>query len=343
MTWLTWRQFRIPFAAMLAALAALVAILALTGPGVADDYATGLAACTKDAGDCSGFVTRFFTSYQNTFLALVAVMLILPPLVGLFWGAPLIARELETGTHRLVWNQSITRTRWLAVKLGLVGLAAMTAAALGSLAVTWWSSTIDQAAVQNFPRLGSMVFDARGLVPVGYAAFAFALGVTVGMLMRRALVAMAITLVVFATVQVAMPMLVRPYLLPPTRVTLELSPSIMDGLSRPQGGEGRIRLQTKAPDPGGWLLSSQTLDASGKPVDDVAVSIDSPACAGSGSPQDIFARCVGEINRLGYRQQMTYHAPSRFWPFQWIETGIYLAISCGLAGFCFWWLRRRVI
>jgi len=39
-----------------------------------------------------------------------------PALLGIFWGAPLIARELETGTCRLAWNQSVTRTRWLTVK-----------------------------------------------------------------------------------------------------------------------------------------------------------------------------------------------------------------------------------
>ena len=73
-------------------------------------------------------------------------MLVLPALIGLFWGAPLIARELEAGTHRLVWNQSVTRTRWLAVKLGLLGLAAIAAAGLGSLAVDWWSDPLDKAA-----------------------------------------------------------------------------------------------------------------------------------------------------------------------------------------------------
>jgi transposase len=120
-------------------------------------------------------------------------VLVLPALIGLFWGAPLITRELEAGTHRLVWNQTITRTRWLAVKLGLTGLATITAAGLGSLAVTWWSSPIDKTATNDFPRMGPLLFDARGVVPIGYAAFAFALGVTVGMLVRRTLPAMAIT------------------------------------------------------------------------------------------------------------------------------------------------------
>jgi hypothetical protein len=84
-------------------------------------------------------------------------------------GEPLITLELEAGTHRLVWNQSVTRTRWLAVKLGLIGLAAITAAGLGSLAVTWWSGPIDRTA-GGFPRMAPVLFNARGIVPIGYAA-----------------------------------------------------------------------------------------------------------------------------------------------------------------------------
>ena len=159
-------------------------------------------------------------------------MLVLPALIGLFWGAPLLTRELEAGTHRLVWNQSVTRTRWLAVKLALTGLAAMTAAGLGSLAVSWWSSPIDKTAA-NVPQMGPVVFAARGIVPIAYAAFAFALGVTVGMLVRRTLPAMAITLAVFVAVQFAMPLLVRPHLVPPTRSTIEITESNLDDFNHP--------------------------------------------------------------------------------------------------------------
>jgi hypothetical protein len=164
MIWLTWRQFRAQAAMMAVALAVLAVILAVTGPGLADDYAAGIAACTTEASGCSNFVDRFFQDHQNPFLAVTLVVLVLPALIGLFWGAPLIARELEAGTHRLVWNQSITRTRWLAIKLGLIGLAAMTVAGLGSLAVDWWSSPIDKTAT-DFPRMEPLLFDSRGIVP----------------------------------------------------------------------------------------------------------------------------------------------------------------------------------
>jgi ABC-type transport system involved in multi-copper enzyme maturation permease subunit len=344
MIWLTWRQFRAAAATMLAALAALAAILALTGPGVAGDYATGIAACTTQSGGCSDFVNRFFQNHQDPFLAVTAVVLLLPALIGLFWGAPLLTRELEAGTHRLVWNQSVTRTRWLAVKLALTGLAAITAAGLGSLAVTWWSSPIDKTAAQNFPKMAPLLFGARGIVPLGYAAFAFALGVTIGMLVRRTIPAMAITLAVFLAVQIAMPLLVRPHLLPPTRSTIQITDANLDGLTV-QGDSGPVRVITRAPRTGAftgaWVLSSQTVDASGHAVDTISLSRSGP-CGPSGPSQRGLSACFAEIKRLGYRQQVTYQPSSRFWPFQWYETGIYTALALGLAGFCFWQIRRRL-
>jgi ABC-2 family transporter protein len=349
MTWLTWRQFRASAAMMAAALATLAAILAVTGPGLADEYSSGIAACTNQGGDCSDFVGQFFRDHRGALLAATAVVLVLPALIGLFWGAPLIARELEAGTHRLVWNQSITRTRWLAVKLGLVGLAAVSAAGLASLAVDWWSGPIDKAAFEQFPRMEPLLFGTRGVVPIGYAAFAFALGVTVGMLVRRTVTAMAITLAVFVALQVAMPQLVRAHLIPPARSTFDIDPSHLTMFSF---GPDGLRVDATPPDTGAWVLSSRTVDASGRAVDTIpansTLSPTSGPCAPSGPPPasdgpgEELAPCMAELKRLGYRQQVTYQPSSRFWRLQWYETGIYTALTLGLAGFCFWWLRRRL-
>jgi hypothetical protein len=342
MIWLTWRQFRAAATMMAAALAALAAVLALTGPGLAHDYTTGIAACTQSG--CSDFIRQFFNHHQGPFLAVTAVVLLLPALIGLFWGAPLLTRELEAGTHRLVWNQSITRTHWLAVKLALTGLAAMTAAGLGSLAVSWWSSPIDKTAhAANFPKMAPLLFDTRGIVPIAYAAFAFALGVTVGMLVRRTLPAMAITLAAFVAVQIAMPLLLRPHLLPPTRSTVQITESNLGDFS--MGPDRRIRVTAKPADPGAWVLSSHTVDASGHAIDRIppspSLSPSSGPCALS-QPQQGLSPCLAEVTRLGYRQQVTYQPSSRFWPFQWYVTGIYTALTLGLTGFCFWRIRHRL-
>jgi hypothetical protein len=358
MIWLTWRQFRAQAAVMVAAVAALAVVLALTGPGLADDYSTGIAACTGQTGGCSQFLQRFFHDHHGSFLAVTAIVLFLPALIGLSCGAPLIARELEAGTHRLVWNQSTTRTRWLAVKLGLVGLAAIGATGLGSLAVTLWSDSIDKAAAGDFPRMAPLLFDARGIVPIGYAAFAFALGVTVGMLVRRTLPAMAITLAVFAVVQTAMPLLVRRHFSPPVHASAAIDASNVDGLATPRGG-GPIQVRVKAPGTGAdtgrfagaWILSSHTIDASGRAITSI-LAPQSGACArppagraqppAGAKPGEELSACFAEIKRLGYRQRVTYQPSSRFWPFQWYETAIYAALAFGLAGFCFWWLRHRL-
>jgi hypothetical protein len=353
MIWLTWRQARASTAMLAAALAVLAAILAVTGPGLADDYSTGIAACTAEGGDCSDFVERFFRDNRGLGLAVTLVVMVLPALIGLFWGAPLIARELEAGTHRLVWNQSVTRTRWLAVKLGLVGLAAITAAALGTLAVDWWADPIDKsaAAAEDVSRMEPLLFGTRGIVPIGYAAFAFVLGVTAGMLVRRTLPAMAITLAVFAAVQFAVPQLVRPHLSTPVRSAIEVTPANMTMLTFDE--TRRVRVDANAPN-GAWLLSSQTVDASGRAVETIgphpSLNPHSGDCgpprSNSGrplpDPETEMGRCLAEIKRLGYRQEVTYQPLSRFWAFQWYETGIYTTLALGLAGFCFWWLRHRI-
>ncbi|GAA0965858.1 transporter [Acrocarpospora macrocephala] len=349
MIWLTWRQFRGSAALMAAVLVVLTAVLALTGPDLASRYAAGIAGCTPD-DTCDRFFDGFFGEHQLLFVAVSFVVLALPALVGLFWGAPLITRELEAGTHLLVWNQSVTRGRWLAVKLGLVGLAAMAAACLCGLAVTWWSDPLDKSAVLDLALMAPLVFGARGIVPMGYAAFAFVLGVTVGMLVRRTLPAMALTLAAFVAVQLAMPLLVRPHLMPPVTSTFELSHVNGGGFHVQGEGGGPVLISMQPGVPGhagAWVLASDLLDPSGRTIAGmgeeapIPVSATSGPCAPQGGPPNLDA-CWVEINRLGYRQQATYQPLERFWPLQWIETGIYALLTLGLTWFSFWWIRRRL-
>ncbi|MDA0635529.1 ABC transporter permease [Nonomuraea sp. MCN248] len=346
MIWLTWRQFRGSAVMTAAVLAVLAVALGLTGPGLASSYSAGVADCVQD-DTCGRFYDRFFDDHQLPFLALTLVVLLLPALAGLFWGAPLITRELEAGTHLLVWNQSITRRRWLAVKLAFVGLAAVVAACLCGLAVTWWSGPLDKSAVPEFALMAPLVFGARGIAPMGYAAFAFVLGVTVGMLVRRMLPAMALTLALFAVVQLAMPLLVRPHLMPPVTSTFELGEANVGGIGveRDEGQTLHIVLKQAVPGhPGAWVLSSELVDPSGRAVGGdgepggITMSTTSGPCAPSGGME----MCLAEVNRLGYRQRAAFQPLDRFWPFQWIETGIYAVLTACLTWLCFWWIRRRV-
>ena len=338
MTWLAWRQFRASVATAAAALAVLAVILAVTGPGLAHDYSRGIAACTGHSGGCSNFVREFFRQHRGAFVGVTIATLALPALLGLFWGAPLIARELEAGTHRLVWTQSVTRVRWLAAKLGLAGLGVVAVAGLATLAVTVWSRPIDKTALDD-PRMSPIVFAARGIVPIGYAAFAFALGVTVGMLVRRTLPAMAITLAVFVAVQLAMPRLVRAHLIPPVRADVTITASNLEMFAA-RAPDGPVRVSARASDPGAWVLSSHTVDKSGHSVDTIPLSLAATECAPS--KRGLAPSCFAKIARLGYRQRVTYQPASRFWALQAYETAIFVGLALLLSGFSFWWLRRRL-
>lgn len=349
MTWLTWRQFRGQAAVVFAAVAVLAVLLAITGPR--------LAGLSVTAG--TSFLSDFTADGldQGLYFGGLALVYAVPGVIGAFWAAPLIARELETGTHRLVWNQTVSRARWLAVKLGLIGLFVLAAAGLASLVVGWWAAPVDHAfdAVAtagpgSMPRLTPLVFAARGVAPMGYAAFAFTFGVTAGLVLRRTVVAMAVTLAVFVAVQIVMPLAVRSHELPPVRQTTVITAQNLQGMMADSPSSPMRDLVVRLDAPGAWILSSHTVDATGAAVDVLPSWVGDcmgPPPAQPGLPQPPAAStqsqksCFARLAQAGYQQLITYQPADRFWPLQWFETGVFLVLSLLLGGFSFWWLKRR--
>jgi hypothetical protein len=129
----------------------------------------------------------------------------------MFWGAPLVAREIETGTHRLVWTQSISRLRWISTKLTVVLGMTATATLILSLFAVWAFQPL-------IPVLGNRFrggwFDVQGIIPTAYMLFALALGTCMGAAWRRTIPAMAATMVGYAAIRIPLHNL-RPHLLTP--------------------------------------------------------------------------------------------------------------------------------
>jgi hypothetical protein len=331
MIWLTWRQFRTQAAVIYGAMAVLAAALAATGPQLARHY----------HADPGRFLSRVSSADSALYLLSALAVLALPVIVGLFWGAPLVTRELDAGTQRLAWTLT-TRTRWLLTKLGLTGLAAIAAGGLLSLAVTWWASPIDAAIASSrglpgpgvlvFTRLSREVFDSRGIVPLGYAAFAFVLGVTIGVIIRRTLPAMAIFLPVFIAAQVIMAVGVRPGLIAPEHLTTTITGANLLSVNVADSVTVIIN------QPGAWITAERTVNAAGQPARAPAAVMN---CLLNSGPGQATQACLTRLARLGYRQQVSYEPASRFWTLQWEETVIYLAVALLLAGLCTWWIRRR--
>ena len=289
------------------------------------------AALCRQQGNCAGLASFFPTDgYRTANGSLGVAALAVPGLIGMFWGAPLAARELETGTFRLAWTQSVTRARWLAAKLGIAGVAAIVTGELFSLMVAWWSSPIHKA------NAGYTEFTAgsfhSGVAPVGYAAFAFALGVTAGIFIRRTLPAMAVTLAVFTAVIIAFPIWVRPLLIPPVRTASALSLASVAVTGSTSDGHLILTTNTATVLPGAWIISSQVTTPDGR----AASSEPATPC---GTPSASAQACNDYIESLHFRQTVTYQPASRYWAFQWVETAIYLALALALAGLSLWWIR----
>lgn len=321
MTWLTWRQFRVPALSVYAALVLIFVVLAITGPELVG--------------------RTNFSDQDVMFSGTILVLYLLPAVIGVFWAVPMITRELESGTHSLVWNQTVTRKRWLTTKLGIGLLTAMVAAGLLGWAVSWWASPIDALAAQQtdrgmLSRIAPVVFGARGIVPIGYAAFALALGVAVGMLLKRTVTAMAVTLVALVAVLLVVPNFVRPYLLPPEQLTI----AITDNITNINGDENGVQEIGVRNPPGAWVLTNETIDPAGNLADPLPDFVRNclPRPGGPIPERGNVEQCMAQLGTHGYQQRLTYQPGSRFWPLQWLELALYLAMTALLTWFCF----RRV-
>ncbi len=325
MTWLTWRQSRLQLLTAACALVPIALSYGLSAPGLNHLYAEY---GTRPAV----FLAQVRTAgYPVLYFGGGAVMYLAPPVIGAFWGAPMITRELEAGTHRLAWNQSVTRTRWLLVKVAVGGGAAMFFAGIAGLLLSWWAGPIDRAG--GFPvgnsqlsRFEPIVFGTRGFIPVGAAALAFMIGVTAGLLVRRTVPAMGLTLAVFTAALVAMPLWVSPRLITPAEYTRPVVANLTTMTMTPSG-QLNDPVTTM---PGAWIIADQVITPAGT----VFTLPQVPACQGGTQSQ-----CDAWLARQPLRQHVAYQPASRYWAFQVLETVIWLAISLALAGFCVWRVR----
>lgn len=337
------RQFRASAWTAVVGLVAIAAVILATRPHLAD-AAAAQRACGS-APHCPA-LSLFVLDNTTPRTAFGLVVTLAPALIGAFWGAPLVAREFETGTHRLVWTQSISRIRWLAVKLAVVGTATVVATALLSALVTWWAAPLDAAAAAVYG-----TFDQRDIVPIGYALFAFAFGVTAGLVTRRTLPAMALTLAGLLTVRIVVAEWIRPLVVAPRVLSMPLDP---DATGYGWGGNilfgvGPSTLQPTPPDiPNAWIQSVHILDATRAPLTDQVLRATCPTLGQEGHgparpvPEAVQQQMHDCVARIGenFHVVVTYQPGDRYWTFQWWELALFTLATALLCGYACYRLHR---
>ncbi|MFJ3586128.1 hypothetical protein ACIPPS_28420 [Streptomyces sp. NPDC090127] len=233
-------------------------------------------------------------------------MLVLPGLVGAFVAGPMLARELESGTYKLAWTQSVSPARWLAAKLAVPAALVVVLVPLLSLLFSWAWRT---GPANDYPTYwyDPNVYASHGVVPLAHALLGLGLGTAVGLLVRRTVVAMGVAALVTGLALAALAW-ARPGLWPVETLTgRELSLRVSDA----------------------WVLENGMVTASGERIGWDACHTyagESLACM---------------TGRGGVADYADFHPSSHFWPLQLVETGVCLAVTALALLAAFRLLRTR--
>lgn len=330
MSWLVWRQYRASTAITGGLIGLFAVLLVITGLRMASQFHADFGACLP-ANSC-----RFpaaGVSFGSGWVGLIVEFsLAVPAILGMFLGAPAVAREAETGTAHFAWTQAVTRRHWLAVKAGWLLLAALAwGGAVGAL-VTWWSGPQNTVAASQF---NPATFDVQGIMPAVYSLFAMALGIAAGTLVRRVLPALVVTLGVFFAVRLMIEDWVRQHYMTPATSIYNVA---LDNIPRPKGASWILGEGFRGPNgplaiPGGDLVASTR---NGFPAVDIPAACRAYFVQGPG--QDKLFPC---LSGHGYSQYITYQPAARYWPFQFIEAGIFVALAAVLIALAFAVINRR--
>jgi len=314
MIWLTLRQQRLETLIGGAVLVLVAVLLLVTGRDMSAAFqhlgaATCLAQHAQDAQDatCQAALRTFETQY-NPLGEFASWLNFLPPVFGILLAAPVVL-ELEQGTYRLIWTQGITRLRWVAMKLNLIVAGAIVVSLALSALMAWWRGPLDTLQGPFNPN----AFDFEGIMPIAYTVYAVALGLAVGVVLRRTIPAMALTLVGFLGLRVTLEAL-RPHYVPPVVTTVA----------------GSVSLH-----PADWVLDSGLQDHLGQDVPFLTAVRLCGAAHGGG----LDAAC---LRQHGIVHTLVYQPASRLGLFQGMEAAIFLGLATGLLGVTIWWIRYRL-
>jgi hypothetical protein len=318
MIWVGWRQQRLETFIAAGLLAVLAAVAIPVGLHAASVYThDGLGACADGPlqGACGVQLPEFLSRFDGLNILFTWSTLV-PALAALLFAAPFVL-DLDGGTYRLLWTQSITRRRWTATKLGLA--VAGTAAVAGCLVglAMWTRAPLDHLN----GRMSTNAYDAEGIVPIAYALLVLGIAVAIGAVWRRTVPALLISFALYVVARVFMDSWLRERLLTPLKMTWLTS--------------------TLGPNLNHALVIDQFIsDKTGRRLSNVG----GPCFRSSSGPLFSHTSVCAQPHARGVHVYMTalYQPASRFWELQGIEFGIVAGLGALLVLFAAWWTQRRI-
>ncbi|HEX4062792.1 MAG TPA: hypothetical protein VHY58_17375 [Streptosporangiaceae bacterium] len=340
LVWVVWRQHRAALAGLflLVGLAAIVMID--TGLPIHTTYASFISdhcATSRALNACGNLSDQVAGDKEG---GVPIALHVFPVLIGIFLGAPLLAREIEAGTFRFAWTQEVGRTRWLLAKLAMLGLAVIAACVVLGLLATWWLHPFDVAGVSSRWQGGE--FDVAPATLAGWGLLAFAGGVLAGVLIKRTVPAMAATAVAVTAV-LGLFWFKLGYLV------LSIAPrtGLGNPLSLPNGligpGSHAINAWYFGPASGAdnrWLVRGWYTQAGGAPMTGRTYGQVTNALLGGDTdkPRPSPVRWLAEHHDAFH---IAYQPGGRFWEFQAVTAAGLVLLALALAATAIALVRRR--
>jgi hypothetical protein len=317
LVWVTWRQHRVALAGVAVLLGGLGLYLLIMGLKIHSGYANVTSCHPARSAACQLTSNLFNSDYHPTAGTMAGILQVVAVLVGVFVGAPLLARELETGTFRFAWTQGCGRLRWMITKLALLAVAVTAASYAFSLLFSWYYQPFFAERLEGV--LAPQLFDLRGVDFAAWALAAFAIGAIAGVLIGRTVAALAASLAAWVGLDFLTALFLRKHYQTPL-VVKGAGPSY----TNPPWVIGQ------------WYTGPNGAVASQQTVQNV-VAHAPESVQNSQNPNAVTAY----LAQHHYTQWWTYQPESRFWHFQLIEGGWLLALSLILIAATIWLVRRR--
>uniref|UniRef100_A0AAU3GPP9 ABC transporter permease n=1 Tax=Streptomyces sp. NBC_01401 TaxID=2903854 RepID=A0AAU3GPP9_9ACTN len=311
--WLVWRQHRAAFWTLIAVTLIGVLVIAFLRGQMMDILAAQDATSRK-----SGSLPPEFETSANRLFRVGSYLGYIPVLAGVFLGAPLIAGDLESGTAKLVTSQSVSRLRWLTVKLAVPAVMLTLSTTALTAALTWWWSP---AKGLSDGLIWTSFFSVTGVVPVAYALLTFAVGVAAGLLLRRTLVSMVVTLGVVVAIGFVWDAVWR-------SLGHIMSVSTDKGVG-PGAVQPELPAQAEQQGEGTYFLTGS------------GDRLDWTTCLDQMDNTRAHTACLKSEHVVGW--SIDYLPVSQMHTMQWLGAGAMLAVTAGIVAFIVLWGRKRLL